>query len=224
MSYHIEFDIDFRRNPYTGRYIVIEGIDGSGKTTQVEKLKERLSNKGITIVENSEPNTFDEIGKLIRQVLSSEVKIPPVAIQYLFSANRATTHEEIVIPALKRGEYVLSHRCFWSAVAYGIVDRNAQDKEKTGNQLLIAQSILSMYHQFIAPDFTFYLDIPVSEALSRINTMGKEKEIYEKEDTLTKIAQGYDWLLSKFPDEFIRIDGTASIDDVTEKILSKITD
>lgn len=217
--YHLEFDIDFKRNPYPGRYIVVEGIDGSGKTTQVERLKTRLEEKGMKVIENSEPNTFDEIGKLIREVLAAKVKIPPVAIQYLFSANRATTHQDIVIPALERGEYVVSHRCFWSAVAYGIVDRGGEDKESAGNQLLIAQSILSMYHQFIAPDFTFYLDIPVTEALERIDKMGKQKEIYEKEETLKKISDGYNWLLAKFPKEFTRIDGTKDVNEVTDEMM-----
>jgi thymidylate kinase len=90
-KYHIEFDIDLRQNPYPGKYIVIEGIDGSGKSTQVKRLKEALEKEGKTVLETSEPNTHDAIGKLVREVLSGKETISPVAIQYLFSANRATT-------------------------------------------------------------------------------------------------------------------------------------
>src|SRR3989344_2718843 len=111
MKYHIDFDIDLRRNPYNGRYIVIEGIDGSGKSTQAKLVSEELRVKDLTVLQTSEPNTHDAIGKLIRDVLLGKEKISPVAIQYLFSANRATTHAGIIIPALERGETVLSHRC-----------------------------------------------------------------------------------------------------------------
>ncbi len=222
MKYHIEFDIDLRRNPYKGKYIVIEGIDGSGKTTQVHLIKEALEKRGKTVLETSEPNVHDEIGALIRKVLSAEIKIPPVAIQYLFSANRATTHQEIIIPALRSGAYVLSHRCFWSAVAYGMVDRADEVKDETGNQILIAQSILSMYHQFIVPDLTFYLDVSVETAVSRLSGMDKEKEIYEKRETLEKIKAGYQWLVEKFPEKFIVIDGDQPVEKITEEIVSSI--
>lgn len=230
-KYHLEFDIDFRRNPYNGKYVVIEGIDGSGKSTQAKLVSSALREKGLTVLQTSEPNTHDAIGKLIRDVLSGKEKISPVAIQYLFSANRATTHEEIIIPALKRGETVLSHRCFWSAVAYGIVDRHVeghveevlrQAQDETGKQILIAQSILSMYHQFIIPDYTFYLDISIDTAMSRLSDMKKIKEIYEKRETLEKIAAGYDWLVKKFPREFVVIDGEMPVEKITEEIISRI--
>jgi dTMP kinase len=223
MKQHVEFDIDFRRNPYKGKYVVIEGIDGSGKTTQAKLVSEALRVKGLTVLEISEPNTHDAIGKLVREVLSSKIKVSSVAIQYLFSANRATTHEEIIIPALERGETVLSHRCFWSAVAYGIVDRHAEgDVEQAGNQLLIAQSILSMYHQFIIPDYTFYLDISIDTAMSRLSGMDKPKEIYEKRETLENIKKGYEWLLEKFPSEFTVINGEQAVEKITERIVSGI--
>ncbi|MBI2442292.1 MAG: dTMP kinase [Candidatus Levybacteria bacterium] len=222
MTYHIDFDIDLRRNPYPGRYIVIEGIDGSGKSTQVQRVKEALAKRGVTVLETAEPNTHDAIGVLIRDVLAAKVKIPSVAIQYLFSANRATTHQEIIHPALQEGKTVISHRCFWSAVAYGMVDRADAVKDEAGNQILIAQSILSMYHQFIFPDSTFYLRVPVNTALSRIGSMAKDKEIYEKREKLEKIAKGYEWLLQKFSNEFVVIDGEGDVEEITARIVERI--
>lgn len=246
MKYHIDFDIDLRRNPYKGKYIVIEGIDGSGKSTQVQRIKASLEQRGVRVLETAEPNTHDVIGKLIREVLSAKVSVPPVAIQYLFSANRASTHLEIIHPALERGEVVISHRCFWSAVAYGMVDREDSVKDealrlastqrgeqaprqtwlrqdKAGNQILIAQSILSMYHQFIVPDYTFYLRVSVDTAIDRISEMGKKTEIYEKREKLEKIAKGYDWLLATFPQEFVVINAEDSVDKVTADILAAIS-
>lgn len=223
-SYHIEFDIDLRRNPYKGRYIVIEGIDGSGKTTQVQLIREALESQGKKVIETAEPNTHDAIGVLIREVLAGKETISPVAIQYLFSANRATTHQKIIIPALERGDYVVSHRCFWSAVAYGMVDRAEEVRENAGNQILIAQSILSMYHQFIVPDSTYYLQVSVDTAMQRLESSGKELEtLYEKREKLEKIVGGYDWLLKKFPDEFRVIDAERSVEQITESILASIS-
>ncbi|MEN9407917.1 MAG: hypothetical protein RLZZ455_1133 [Candidatus Parcubacteria bacterium] len=224
MKYHLEFDIDLKRNPYKGKYIVIEGIDGSGKSTQVKLVKEALEKSGKIVLETSEPNTHDRIGMFIREVLSGKEKISPVAIQYLFSANRATTHEEIIIPALKRGDYVVSHRCFWSAVAYGMVDRAEEVKESVGNQVLIAQSILSMYHQFIVPDCTVYLQVSVDTAMQRLEDSGKQLEtLYERREKLEKIVQGYEWLLEQFPDEFRTIPAEGSTEDVTKNILTSIS-
>ncbi len=224
MKYHLEFDIDLKRNPYKGKYIVIEGIDGSGKSTQVKLVKDALEKNGKIVLETSEPNTHDRIGMLIREVLSGKEKISPVAIQYLFSANRATTHEEIIIPALKRGDYVVSHRCFWSAVAYGMVDRAEEVKESVGNQVLIAQSILSMYHQFIVPDCTVYLQVSVDTAMQRLEDSGKQLEtLYERREKLEKIVQGYEWLLEQFPDEFRTIPAEGSTEDVTKNILTSIS-
>ncbi|MDP3941797.1 MAG: dTMP kinase [bacterium] len=228
MKYHLEFDIDFRRNPYKGKYIVIEGIDGSGKSTQVERVKKELETKGKTVLQTSEPNTHDAIGKLIREVLAGKEEVTAVAIQYLFSANRATTHKEIIIPALTRGDYVISHRCFWSAVAYGMVDRadvlRVKPQDEQGNQILIAQSILSMYHQFIVPDYTFYLDVSVETAMKRIEGMGKAREIYEKREKLEGISKGYEWLLEKFPEEFNKVDAEGTAEAVTKNILTVISD
>lgn len=223
-NYHLEFDIDLRRNPYKGKYIVIEGIDGSGKSTQVKLVKEALERSGKTVLETSEPNTHDRIGVLIREVLSGKEKISPVAIQYLFSANRATTHEEIIIPALERGEYVVSHRCFWSAVAYGMVDRAEEIKESVGNQVLIAQSILSMYHQFIVPDCTVYLQVSVDTAMQRLEDSGKQLEtLYERREKLEKIVRGYEWLMEKFPKEFQIVHAEGSTVEVTKNILDSIS-
>ncbi|MCL5970325.1 MAG: hypothetical protein M1450_02405, partial [Patescibacteria group bacterium] len=98
MKYNINFDIDFRENPYKGKYIVIEGIDGSGKTTQTNLLCEYLEKQKIPHVCTAEPRKEEGVvGKLIQQILEAKTKIPPVAFQYLFSAERSIHHEERII-------------------------------------------------------------------------------------------------------------------------------
>lgn len=223
MKYHISFDLDLRRNPYKGLYIAFEGIDGSGKTTQVKRLSRYFKKSGQEVIMTREPRDDGLIGRIIRQVLQSKIKIPSVALQYLFSADRSIHHETIIKPALSQGQTIVSDRCFWSGVPYGIMDRTKDVYDhKTGNQVLIAQSILSMYHQFIVPDFAFYLKIPIKVAMARLVKDSKGKEIYEKKEKLEKIMSGYEWLVEKFPKEFTVIDGTKPVKEITETIIDAI--
>ena len=229
MKYHVEFDLDFRRNPYKGLYIAIEGIDGSGKTTQAEKISRYFEKQGKQVVTTGEPRKNKGIvGKLIQDILLSKVKVPSIAFQYLMSAERAIHHEELILPSLKAGKVVLTDRCFWSAIPYGILDRMKDAKQEQynyqmGDVLLVAQSILSMYHQFTLPDFTFYLSVSVDTAFKRIGKKEREKELYEKKDKLEKIRLGYDWLAKKFAKEIIVVDGEKSEEEVTEEILSHVS-
>ena len=223
MKYHVEFDIDFKRNPYKGFYVAIEGIDGAGKTVQVAALQRYFEKKGKVVVVTSEPRSDSLVGKIIRQVLQSKIKIPPPAFQYLYSADRVMNQEEVVKPSLEKGAVVLSHRSFWSVIPYGVMDKGlSQYDEKNAQLLAVTQGFLSMYHQFIKPDIIFYLDISVDVAMSRLSNMDKEKEMYEKKDKLTQILRGYQWQLQEFENEFVVVDGERNQDEVTMEIITKI--
>jgi dTMP kinase len=223
MKYHIDFDIEFRRNPYKGQYIVLEGIDGSGKTTQIEKLYEYFESQGKEVVRTREPRKDEGlIGELIQKILNGKTKVPAIAIQYLFSADRGMHHEELIEPALKAGKIVLSDRCFWSAVPYGVLDLAEDFDDNTAKYILVSQSILSMYHQFIAPDKTIYLDIPVERAMDRLSKKPHVKEIYEEQKKILKAKKGYDWLLKEFPSEFRKVNGAQAVEEVTEEIIKVI--
>lgn len=223
MTYHIEFDIEFKKNPYKGLYIAIEGIDGSGKTTQVDSLENYFGNKGKEIVVTSEPRSDSVVGKIIRDVLQSRIKLPPVAFQYLYSADRVVNQEEVVKPSLEKGSMVLSHRSFWSVIPYGVMDKGISEyNEKDAHILAVAQGLLSMYHQFICPDVTFFLDVSVDTAMKRLTQMDKEKEMYEKREKLERIRNGYLWQLKQFPDMFVVINSEKSKDEVTKEIIYAI--
>ena len=225
-KYHIEFDLELRGNPYGGIYVAIEGVDGSGKTTQAEKLTEYFEKTGKQVIRTREPRKEGVIGDLVHQILRGERKMSPKALQYLFSTDRALHHEEVIEPSLKEGKVVISDRCFWSAVVYGILDKSEEYGFDTANQILIAHSILSMYHQFIVPDFTFYLDVSLETALARIEKKHESspKEMYEVKEKIEKVKKGYKWLLENFGDEIVKIDGEQSIGDVTKEIVAKLKD
>lgn len=223
MKYHVEFDIDLKRNPYKGVYIALEGIDGSGKTTQTEKLAEYFRSKGKSVVQTREPRKEGIIGNIVQKVLTGKVKMPSVGLQYLFSTDRILHHEEIINSALKEGKVVISDRCFWSAVVYGILDRVGRYDPEIPNFLYISQSILSMYHQFIVPDFTFALSVSLETALKRISKKNDKIEIYEDREKLKKVIEGYDWLSRQFPKEITVVNGEGRVEKVTRKIISKIS-
>lgn len=224
MQYKVNFNIDLARNPYDGRYIALEGVDGSGKTTQAKKLTEYFESKGRSVIAVREPRKEGYVGSLIQKALYGEIKLSAVAMQYLFSADRSLHHEEVIMPSLKNGNIVISDRCFWSAVVYGILDKTGGKYNNSDlNAFLIAQSILSMYHQFIVPDYTFYLKIPIGTAMERIKQEHKKREIYEEAAKLEKVINGYDWLAKKFSKEITVINGANGVREVTEEIVNKLT-
>jgi dTMP kinase len=219
MKYQVNFDIDFKRNESKGVYIALEGIDGSGKTTQVERLSEYFTSKGMSVIKTREPRKEGIIGDLVHKVLTGKTKFPKVALQYLFSTDRVLNHEEVIIPSLKKGKIVISDRCFWSAVVYGILDKGENYDNKIANQLLVAHSILSMYHQFTIPDFTFYLKIPLETSLERLKAKKDMKEIYESKEKIEGVLKGYDWLFGRFKNEVIVIDGSLPVEEITNQII-----
>jgi dTMP kinase len=222
MKYKVDFDIELKQNPYFGLYIALEGIDGSGKTTQVKMLEEYFNAQGKEVVKTHEPRRDGVMGELVNNVLTGKAKIPTVAIQYLFAAQRATFLEELIMPALKRGAVVISDRSFWSAIPYGLLDKYESEREENPDQLLAALSILSMYHEFIAPDLTIILDIPVEAAVKRLEGKGKTAEIYEKKEKLEKLKAGYEFLFDKFPEELVKINAEKNPEEVEKEILEQI--
>lgn len=221
MSYHVEFDVDLRRNSYSGRLIVVEGVDGSGKTTQAHRIVEALSKKGVKTVFTKEP-TSSVVGVLLKDVLSGKLKLPAVSFQYLFAGDRAI-HQEEIKKYLEQGITVVSDRYLWSALVYGMLDVNALDNENDKERLMTAYSILSMHHQFLVPDLTFYLAVSTKVAMRRIAQKTQKIEIYEKEEKIEKLRQGYDWLSKKFAKEIAVIDGEREVEEITKTIIEKLT-
>lgn len=223
-TYHLELDIDLKRNPYKGIYIALEGVDGSGKTTQAKELAKYFESKGKKVIHTREPRKEGLIGDIVQKVLTGKYKMSSVALQYLFSTDRVLHHEDVILPALKKGQIVISDRCFWSAIVYGILDRTKGKYDyKSADFLLIAHSILSMYHQFTVPDYTFYLKISLNTSMKRISSKSDVKEIYEDKKKLEKLVKGYDWLVKKFNKEITTVNGEGDVNKVTEEMIKKLT-
>jgi dTMP kinase len=222
MKHKISYNLELLKNPYKGKYICIEGIDGSGKSTQVRRLSRYFEKQGKKVIHTREPRKKGVIGDLVHKVLLGSTKMDPKAIQYLFAADRVLHYNDVIVPELKKGNIVISDRCFWSAPVYGIVDRNETYNKNSGNQLLVALSILSWYHQFFVPDYNFFLDISLNTSLKRLREKSDKKEIYEERAKIKKVIQGYRWLIDEFKEEFILVNGEKSEKEVTEEIIKRI--
>ncbi|HVT00969.1 MAG TPA: dTMP kinase [Patescibacteria group bacterium] len=223
MKYKVDFEIELNKNPYTGLYIALEGIDGAGKTTQAEDMAKYFREQGREVVVTAEPTRTGEIGSLVNRILKGEVKIPSKYNQYIFSADRGIHQEDLVIPSLKAGKVVISDRCFWSTLAYGILDKEMVEGKRDENfdQMLVAYSILSFYHQFVVPDVTVLLDIDSDIAVDRLSKKG-EGEIYENKEMVEKVKAIYDLIVTKFPSEFTVVEGGKDEAEVTRDIAEKV--
>ncbi len=108
------------RKSAKGKFIVFEGLDGSGQSTQAQLLKNYLEKeKNISPVLTKEPTRETPIGVLIRQVIQKEISVSPTALQLLFCADRSEHLEKVIKPALENGQWVISDRYFYSTMAFG---------------------------------------------------------------------------------------------------------
>lgn len=216
MNYTVNFKLGFKKNKYKGKFFAIEGMDGSGKTTQAQKVVKELVKKGYKAKYTKEP-TSGIIGKFIKKdILSGKVKVAPASIQYLIAADRAT-HQYEIEEELKKGTILITDRYFWSAVCYGL-----SDIPKPLSYYLTTMSILSMYDQFLNTDKTFFLDISIKTALNRIGRSSKHNEIYDNEYKLKKIKKAYDLIKRSFVKEFDIIDGERDVKEVTADLVKRI--
>ena len=189
------------------KFIVIEGLDGCGKTTQVKLLAEKLRKQGEKVIETDEP-TKGPVGKLIRQVLEKKVILPPNALQLLFVADRGDHLRRTIKPALSAGKIVISDRYLWSTIAYGSLN-------------LDKNWLLSLHRYCLYPDISIFLEVKPKICLQRIGLRGEGKTIFEEEEKLRKVWQIYQWLAKKFGEDIIIIDGERKPEVISREILNK---
>ncbi len=194
-------------------FITFEGIDGSGKTTQINLLSARLRERGIDVLALREPGG-NEISENIREVLlSSKNEIGVRAELLLFVAARAQLVEKVIRPALDAGKLVICDRYCDSSVAYqgfgrgiNIEDVHSCNKFATNN---------------LVPNLTFFLDVPTTVGLGRTSSRGeKVLDRMERagESFFDKARNGYLSIAESEPDRFIVLDGSATPEEIHEEI------
>lgn len=196
--------------------ITFEGIDGSGKSTQIELLKNYLISKNKQVLTYREPGGTPFAEKIREILLDKQNQINAVSELLLFEAARADLTEKNIIPAINDGKIVILDRFFDSTTVYQGFGR--------GLDLFTVELINKFATYDIVPDLTFYLRIPYSISLERRKQQSDRIELAGV-DFFHRLIEGFDQLASKNPERIITIDATQSIESIfmeIRKIIDKM--
>ena len=189
------------------RFIAIEGLDGSGGTTQTRALADLLRARGTPTHITREPSD-GPIGQLIRRALRNSEPLSEAVLPYLFAADRRDHLDRIILPRLDAGTWVISDRYLASSLAY---------------QSIVAtfDRVVELNRDYPMPDLTVQLDLSPETCMARIAARGAPRERFENLDRLRAISRGYDAALTwteKQGGKVVRIDASWPVPAVTQAI------
>jgi len=194
-------------------FIVLEGIDGSGTTTQLGLLERHLQRRGRRVLATREPST-GPIGRLLREILLGGHKSPagaPVdglAMALLFAADRRDHLSREIDPAVAAGTDVISDRYLLSSLAY-----QAQEAERDW--------VAGLARDLRVPDLTLLLDLPVEVAAARRRAAGRPDERYDADAVQARVAARYRELCAGAPHSMI-LDAAGTVTEVAAAIATAI--
>lgn len=195
-------------------FITFEGIDGSGKTTQIELLKERLRNEGYQVSVFREPGGT-EISEQIREILlDAKLDIDPVTELLLFSAARSQLVAEKVVPLQKSGAVVILDRFYDSTTAYQGYGRKSVSIEHI-------QEINEIASHQNEPDLTFYMKISLEDSQKRTKDKRKDRMELSGDDFYRNVIEGFE-NLALSEDRFVTLDATAPQQEVHALIWQQV--
>lgn len=205
-------------NFFMNLFITFEGIDGSGKTTQLKLLHDYLLKRGMPVVVAREPGGT-AIGESIRQILlhSGTKELKPLSELLLYYASRYQNFCQNILPALERGQWVLCDRYADASAAYQGYGRGVDlNFIERLNQVVIGQRM---------PDLTLLIDLDPSLALARARERNQRRAVdegrFEKEslEFFERVRQGYLNLARQDPQRFRIVSGNLSIEGAHQEIL-----
>lgn len=202
-----------------GCFIVIEGIDGSGSTTQADLLASELRRRGRRVTQTREP-TSGPIGALIRQVLTHRLGVTGAegrwrapawtTMALLFAADRCDHGDVLIRPRLEQGEIVISDRYLLSSLAYQSLTADEPDA---------LEWIRGINQQALQPDLTIVLDIDAELAAERRSSRGGAPELYELDELQRRLAAFYARGHELLPGRVLHVDASGTPNRVHEAIL-----
>tara|TARA_R110002051_G_scaffold309458_2_gene382086 strand:- start:22 stop:702 length:681 start_codon:yes stop_codon:yes gene_type:complete len=200
--------------PIQGRFMSFEGTEGVGKTTAIEQLCTRLQARGIDYLRTREPGGSPFAERLREILLDPNTAINDDTELLLMFAARCDHMQQVILPALQRGTWVICDRFTDSTVAYqgfGRADGDAIVRAKI--DMLIEQFVVQL------PALTLWLDLPVSEGMARANKRSAADR-FEQQATefFTRVHQGFSVLASEQPERIQRIDASGSADEVSARV------
>lgn len=202
----------------SGRFIVFEGIDGAGKTTQIALLAEWLRSQGRQVAVTAEP-TDGEVGRLLRRALSGELPSNPCERAALFVLDRIrhnTDPQGGIEALLSAGTDVICDRYYYSTLAY---QGSETDPEWVAEMNLDCPAIRR-------PDLCIFLDLTPEESIKRIEARGEAREIYETRERLAAVREQF---LQSFErlretDRIVTVNASGSIDETQARIRAAVAE
>lgn len=197
-----------------GLFITFEGPDGSGKTTQIERLKTFIVKKGYDAVLTREPGGT-KIGEKIREIIldKNNTEMEYMTEALLYAAARAQHVSQVIKPALEEGRTVICDRFMDSSIAYQGFGRGLGDSVRIINE----HAVNSCF-----PDITFLLKLDPEIGKIRIKIEDQDRLELEKLDYHKIVFRAYEELEKKYPKRIIGIDASRSIDEISNEIQSHI--
>lgn len=198
-----------------GKFITFEGIDGSGKSTQLRMLASKLRFRGFDVLTTMEPGGT-ALGRRLREAfLETEEIVAPLAELLLFAADRAQHVNFTLKPALEAGKIVISDRYADATAAYQGAGRgfNAQTIEQ----------VIELATDGLKPDLTLFFDISVAEAIARTNSRtdaGGQKNRMDSEtvEFYERVRQAYLNIAASEAQRFVIVDGSGDLNDIKIKV------
>ncbi len=198
-------------------FITFEGIEGSGKTTQIKKLREYLESTGRPVLATREPGGTPLADRIRDLILSNRSeKVNPKAELFLYLASRAQHVHSVIKPALRQGLTVICDRFADATIAY----------QGYGRELDL--DFLENLNQYatggLKPDLTVLIDLPAREGLSRVSRARGEMDRLESEgiEFHEKVRRGYLELASREPERIFVVDGRGSEEDIFAEITREL--
>ena len=199
-----------------GIFISVEGPDGAGKSTQIERLKEYLAEKGYEVLITREPGGT-VISEAVRELLldPKHKEMKPETELLLYAAARAQLVGEVIGPAIEAGKAVISDRFVDSSVVYqGIARELGVETVYEVNRPAIGEYM---------PDVTFLLDLPAEVGIARKKDQAElDRMEQESLDFHRKVAEGYRTLAKRDPERIKTIDATLPVDTICDMIKDKV--
>jgi dTMP kinase len=206
-----------RKPARRGRLIVLEGLDGAGTTTQVERLAVALRAEGHSVLTTREPSD-GPVGVLIRQALTGRLVLPggagplaPETLALLYAADRTDHLRARVLPALEAGQVVLSDRSVLSSLAYQ-------------GASLPMEWVESINAHAVPADLTLFVTVSIEVAARRRAARGGPEELFDAEEKQRRISRQYEAAirLRGKREHVVRIDGDQTVEAVTAGCLAQV--
>lgn len=195
----------------SAKFVVIEGNDGSGTTTQAQMLTNYLCERGARVVQSAQP-TKSPIGKEIRRLLAEPIQDQPqmlTCLALLFAADRMQHVHDVIATSIKSSDWIILDRYVLSSYVY--------------QGLHVPLSFIKEINRYaLVPDFTIVLDIDAHLSLERLRARASSSDFYETPEFLDEIRKRYISLSAENPGDTVVIDARGSMQEVHDAIVQML--